>query len=351
MTRLLWTGLDEPGLQYVDPPTVAGERMKHDTRPVPSNNGLDVRNAVTAGVNGPRRSRLVTLVQRFVQADSWSASRVLAERHPALLSGDADDILTSLRALASARGDGAAVHTFEVHQALLRRYREVGGAAFDEVIAPGVPAALRSQWIAAEAAYERYRARPSRAAADSAIDAITPVLRHDDLAAVPATARAGMQQAAGTLLGERYQRHGSSPADLDAAVTCFTAAVHDLPDNDPDRPSYASALGNVLGMRFEERGDPADLDAAIQWSRVATAAMPADERWWILHNLSANLGIRHELAAPLTSPRHSRPRATPWPASRRKRPSGRSWPTTWPPCSSIVTNATAPSTTCGPAST
>ena len=197
-----------------------------------------LRAAVTAGVNGPRRSRLVTLVQRFVQADSWSASRVLVERHPALLSGDANDILTSLRALASARGDGAAVHTFEVHQALPRRYREVRGPAFDEVIAPGVPAALRPQWIAAEAAYERYRARPSRAAADSAIEDITPVLRHDDLAAVSAAARAGMQQAAGTLLGERYQRHGSSPADLDAAITCFTATVHDLPDNDPDRPSY-----------------------------------------------------------------------------------------------------------------
>ena len=42
----------------------------------------------------PRRSRLVTLVQRFVEADSWPASLVFLERPPALLSGDADDILT-----------------------------------------------------------------------------------------------------------------------------------------------------------------------------------------------------------------------------------------------------------------
>ena len=158
-----------------------------------------------------------------------------------------------------------------------------------------MPAALRPQWIAAEAAHERYRARPGRAAADSAIDAMTRVLRHDDLAAVPAAARAGMRQAAGTVLGERYQRHDGSPADLDAAITCFAGAVRDLPDDDPDYPSYASALGNVLGMRFEERGDPADLDVAIHWSRASAAATPPHERWWILHNLSANLGIRYEM--------------------------------------------------------
>jgi hypothetical protein len=230
-----------------------------------------------------------------VQAESWSASQVLVDQHPALLSPEADDILTDLRALASARGDSASARALEAHQALLRRCREVGGAAFDEVIAPSVPAALRPQWIAAEAAYERYRARPGRAAAGSAIDAVMPVLSHDCLADVPAVTRAGMRQAAGTLLGERYQRYGGSPADLDAAITCFTAAVGDLPDSHPDRPSYASALGNVLGMRFEARGDPADLDAAIDWSRASAITAPAGERWWILYNLSANLAIRHEM--------------------------------------------------------
>lgn len=243
----------------------------------------------------PRRSRLVTLVQRFVEADSWPASLVFLERHPALLSGDADDILTDLRALASARGDSAAAHTFEVHQTVLRGYLKLGAAAFDELIAPGVPATLRAGWVAAEAAHERYRARPSRQAADTAVHAVTAVLQRDDFATVPPAARAGMHQAAGTLLGERYQRHGGPVADLDAAVACFTAAVRELPDGVPDRPSYASALGNVLGMRYEERGDPADLDEGIRWSREAAAGMPAEERWWLLHNLSANLGIRYEM--------------------------------------------------------
>jgi hypothetical protein len=243
----------------------------------------------------PRRSRLVALVQRFVEADSWSASRVFLERHTALLSDEADRVLTDLRALASAREDSAAARAFEIHQAALRRYRERGAAAFDELIAPDVPATLRPGWLAAEAAYERYRSRPSRAAAATAVHAVMAVLRDDGLAAVPAAVRAGMHQAGGTLLGERYQRYGGPAADLDAAVTCFAAAVQELPDDAPDRPSYASALGNVLGMRYEERGDPADLDAGIRWSREAAAGMPTEERWWLLHNLSANLGIRYEM--------------------------------------------------------
>jgi hypothetical protein len=237
----------------------------------------------------------VALVRQFVEADSWSASRVFVERHRALLSDDADDVLTDLHALASARGDSTAAHAFEIHQAALRRYRRLGAAAFDELIAPDVPAALRPGWVAAEAAYERYRARPSRAAADTAVHAVTAVLQNDHFADVPAATRAGMHQAAGTLLGERYQRHGGPAADLDAAVTCFTAAVQELPHGAPDRPSYLSALGNVLGMRYEERGDLADLDASIQRSREAVTSMPADERWWLLHNLSANLAIRHEM--------------------------------------------------------
>jgi hypothetical protein len=242
-----------------------------------------------------RRSRLTQLIQRFVEADSWAASRVLAERHRALLSDDADELLTGLLDAAAARGDHATAHAYEAHRAALRRYREHGAAAFDELIAPGVPAALRPRWVAAEAAYEHYRSRPGRATADAAAQAVTAVLADDGLSGVPAGLRAGMRQAAGTVFGERFQRHGGPAADLDAAVTCLAAAIEETADDDPDRPSYVSALGNVLGLRYEQRGDPADLDAGVHWSREAIRGMPDDERWWLLCNLSASLGVRYEM--------------------------------------------------------
>ena len=128
--------------------------------------------------------------------------------------------------------------------------------------------------MAAEAAYERYRARPGRATADAAAPPSWQVVSDRDFAAVPAGQRAGMHQAAGTVLGERYQRYGGPAADLDESVACFTAAVSEVGAGDPDRPSYVSALGNVLGMRYECRGDPADLDAGIRWSREAAQNTP-----------------------------------------------------------------------------
>ena len=242
-----------------------------------------------------RRARVATLVRRFVDAESWAASRVFAERHPELLSGDADAVLAWLREDAAGRGDTAAARAYENHQRVLRQYREHGACVFDELIAPEVPGALRPRWVAAEAAYERYRARPSRVTADAAAAAVMHVVNDRDFAAVPAGQRAGMHQAAGTVHGERYQRYGGPVADLDESVACFTAAVSEAGTGDPDRPSYISALGNVLGMRYECRGDPADLDAGIRWSREAIQNGPAGERWWLLHNLSANLGVRHEI--------------------------------------------------------
>jgi hypothetical protein len=246
-------------------------------------------------VDKRQRARLATLVRRFVEAESWAASRVFAERHPELLSGDADAVLTWLRDAAADRGDAVAARAYADHQRVLRRYREHGASAFDELITPGVPGALRPRWVAAEAAYERYRARPGRTTADAAALAVMEVVSDRDFVAVPAGQRAGMRQAAGTVLGERYQRYGGPAADLDGSVACFTAAVAEVGADDPDRPSYVSALGNVLGMRYECRGDPADLDAGIRWSREAARNAPSGERWWLLHNLSANLGVRHEM--------------------------------------------------------
>jgi hypothetical protein len=246
-------------------------------------------------VDKRRHARLAALVRRFVDADSWAASRVFAERHAELLSDDADAVLTGLWDAAASRGDAAAARVYASHQAVLRRYREQGASVFDELIAPDVPSALRPRWVTAEAAYERYRARPGKVTADAAARAVMAVVADSDFGAVPAGQRAGMRQAAGTVLGERYQRYGGTAADLDGSVACFTAAVADVGAGDPDRPSYVSALGNVLGMRYEQRGDSADLDAGIRWSREAARDAPDGERWWLLHNLSASLGVRHEM--------------------------------------------------------
>jgi tetratricopeptide (TPR) repeat protein len=242
-----------------------------------------------------RRGRLVSLVRQFVEAESWSASRLILEQQTALDSDDAEAILRDLQAAAQGQDDDVAASRFETHRRLLRSYRDVGVAAFDDLIAPEVPEPLRRRWVDAEIAYERFRAAASRATADAAVLELTGVLRDDLFREVPPAFRAGMHQAAGTVLAERYQRFGGPLSDLDAAAGCYARAWHDLPLGSPDRPSYASALGNVLGLRFERRGDPADIKTAVAWSREAVSATPKGERWWLLHNLSINLAACHEI--------------------------------------------------------
>lgn len=247
-----------------------------------------------AGVTGRRGRRLQRLMMRFVAADSWAASREILERHPVLLSDEADAVLAGLAVRAAAEGDDDGASSFEAHRAVLLRCRVAGPGVLDELIAGDVPAPLRARWVAAEGAYECYRSRPGRAAVAAAVPAVTGVVHDPAFGDVPGGRRAGMLQAAGTLLGQRYQWYGGRPADLDDAIAAFTDAVADAVEDDVDRPSYLSGLGAALGLRYERFGDRADLDRAIGCCRDALAAAPPPDRSWLLHNLAANLAVRYQ---------------------------------------------------------
>lgn len=237
---------------------------------------------------------LEVAVARFVGADSWSGSRVVVERHPELLTDAADALLTQM---AGETGDANTAQAFRTHRDLLRRCRERGVAAvFDELIAPGVPADLRARWAAAEQAHERYRddADPNTLAA--VIERTAAVMRDPLLADVPAEARAGIARTAGVLLVERYLLD-AEPADLDAAVEMFEMAVAAAAPGTAEWSENLSALGNALGMRYEDHGEQADLDAGIDALREALLpeTLGPEDRRVLLHNLAANLGVRAEI--------------------------------------------------------
>jgi tetratricopeptide (TPR) repeat protein len=245
-----------------------------------------------AGVTGRRGRRLQRLMMRFVAADSWAASREVLERHPVLLSDEADAVLARLAVRAAADGDDHGASLFEAHRAVLLRCRVAGPGVFDELTAGDVAAPLRARWVAAEGAYERYRVRPGRSTVAAAVSAVIGVVHDPAFGDVPGGRRAGMLQAAGTLLGQRYPWYGGRPADLDGAIAAFTDAV--AVEDDVDRPSYLSGLGAALGLRYERLGDFADLDRAITCSRDALAAAPPADRPSLSHNLAANLAVRYQ---------------------------------------------------------
>ncbi|MGD9525351.1 MAG: hypothetical protein AB7V44_01035 [Pseudonocardia sp.] len=228
-------------------------------------------------------------VAAFVRAESWAGSRLVLQRHPELLTADADALLTRLAA------DDPAYRSY---RDLLRRCRTEGAdGVFAELTGPDVPAGLRQRWADAELAHERHRADQRPATLAAAITDATAVLADPLSHDVAPAVQAGLARAAAVLLVERHLRR-DRPADLDSAVDLLRRAVAVTDVKSPDRPELLSALGNVLGMRYEEHGRPADLDAGIAAVRDALHAGDAlapEQRRALAHNLAANLGVRAEI--------------------------------------------------------
>jgi hypothetical protein len=248
-------------------------------------------------MSGGDVAELARLVGAFVAADSWSESRDLVERHPELLSDLADSLIGEMAAAAEGNADHQAARAFATHRALLRRCREAGvAAAFDEVVGAGVPAALRSSWSAAAEAEERYRAGGNPADLDDAVAAFTALTAHRLFSGAPAEIQARASYSMGTLLIGRFLR-SARQADLDGAVERFQAAVDATSTDAADRPDRLTALGNALGIRYEEQGEDRDLMAGIDAVDEAVRILPSDAEQLpsLLLNLAANLGVRYEL--------------------------------------------------------
>ncbi len=77
--------------------------------------------------------QLFDVIQAFIQAETWAASRRIIEAHPELLSDEADQLLGRLVALARQQGEAQAEGAFTEHRQLLGHCRQVGvEAAFAE---------------------------------------------------------------------------------------------------------------------------------------------------------------------------------------------------------------------------
>ena len=77
---------------------------------------------------------------------------------------------------------------------------------------------------------------------------------------------------------------GGTPADLDAAVEGFRAAVAATPPRHADRAAFLFVFGDALRVRFEQSGAQADLDAAAVAVRRAStlprAGIPTGRCGW-----------------------------------------------------------------------
>ncbi|KAL8393903.1 hypothetical protein RB595_003601 [Gaeumannomyces hyphopodioides] len=99
------------------------------------------------------------------------------------------------------------------------------------------------------------------------------------------------------ILGRRFEQTGD-PNDVDRAIDILTNSVPQIPEGSEDRAVGLSYLATLLGVRFERQGDVADLDDSIRYSEMAVGLMLGNHPDGLLqlYNLAIRLAERAEYA-------------------------------------------------------
>ena len=74
----------------------------------------------------PDHEQLLQVIEAFIKADTWAASRHIVDAHPELLSDETNSLLERFITRAYKQNDVEAERIFGEHRDLLRRFREVG---------------------------------------------------------------------------------------------------------------------------------------------------------------------------------------------------------------------------------
>jgi CHAT domain-containing protein len=130
--------------------------------------------------------------------------------------------------------------------------------------------------------------RMREAAGDSYLDAeVDAFVAAAELPAADAENRAGWLNNAAVGLHQRYDARGDE-ADLQRSIDYSRQALSAGPGDHRDRPGWLGNLGNTLRHRYERTGALADLDDAIEVLERAVATAP--KQWGDRRTCLTNLG-------------------------------------------------------------
>ncbi|MFC5823639.1 tetratricopeptide repeat protein [Nonomuraea insulae] len=276
----------------------------------------NMRNALGSSTLDPEQLRILPVMFEFIRADSWSASRRIAEEHPELLDSAADRLVARFVQAAESRGDGSA-EVFATHRRILRRAREVGiPQAFNEVGHGGERTAVAKIMEMVRESQEEMAelgAPPEARISVLGRTAIMLMKRHGESDAIDAAIECwhGVVDAADPKSGD-YPFHLNNLsdalttryaitedlADLREALDVSRRALAGAPEGLVDRPGLMTTVGNVLTDLHAHTGDRAYLDEAVTVYRASVEAADdrADNLAGLLGNLSQGLRRRFDLA-------------------------------------------------------
>jgi TPR repeat protein len=91
----------------------------------------------------------------------------------------------------------------------------------------------------------------------------------------------------------RFEQRGD-PRDMNEAIDFYREALALCSPSHPTRYRSLSNLGNALQKRFEKSGDPADIEEAIKLGREAVLPPDLPNRDMCLNNLAIAVQTRFE---------------------------------------------------------
>ena len=98
---------------------------------------------------------------------------------------------------------------------------------------------------------------------DAAVREVQTLVDHPGFGALDPSAQAYVWTLGAVAATQRARGPAAKPGDLDRAIDWNTAAAWSWPAEDVNRSRALSNLATALADRFDERGDPVDLDRAI----------------------------------------------------------------------------------------
>ena len=256
-----------------------------------------------------------SVLQAFVAAANWTASRRLLDQHPELLTDAADTLLSHVLRDARGAGHSTAAALFETHLALLRRCREVGPdtafaemrrrvATFEVAVARIVNGRLTSEKAIVRAAIGPAVSRDSLAAflSSRSLDAMRGIVeQHADLLTDDADrcllqlsneARSVGGHTFARVMEERRvvlrrcREAGITPAFAEAAERRSQL----VPKPEPPR-GFESADRDLREQGARLSGDRSLTPAYIDAADAVLARLPSDDAFEYRAGLLTDLGV------------------------------------------------------------
>lgn len=247
------------------------------------------------------------LLWDFLDAHTWSASRLLLQEHPELLSETAVSVLEQWITPGRPLGDPGGRRLAEKHLDVLRRCQEIGIEAAFGSLRPdhkGLDPPERTPWPAQAAWAEGvYKDTGNVLGLDIAIAAGEELLADLERGMTGQAAGLGRLIALNCLAVDyldRYQAAGR-PADLDMALARLEEVVDRAPADAAVRVAALNHLGMALQQRYARLAEVTDLERSLRCFESAVAASDDTDMADSLGNLGLGLRVWYRRTGDLGS--------------------------------------------------